>query len=765
MEFFENILIFRCKRFRALFYFSANFERRAAQSFSRLRSKLKLFRQHHRFAIKHIIRMMMMKQRFFQLAGVIVAFGFFSILGYSQQVQRAPFDVTNYKMDVQLNPVENKLQAVVDVSLTPLQETRSISFELNGSLKVESVSRVGAAPAAGQPATPAPAGKQVKPKTVPSTVVSTSSTQGQVTFVQDQVGVSDLGPSVKVDFGESLPANTPVTLRFKYSGALVTPEGGPLLTKRLAYVGGSNGYLFYAARWFPFHDYAADRSTSDITITVPSGLQLVGFSDVPVTNTGGKYRFVQSKPGLVGNFAYGKYVNKTLRFADYELQFYTKTGNDAQVANYGEILGRALDFYSKQYGDSDSGKRIIIAQTDDETLDFYSSQGAIYMASRLFEQNKSVTEERLQREAAFQWWGQTVGLKSFDDAWLSQGLAEWSAYELRESRLNGAQLDTLRRETLEKALTFEQTVSLARAPSNLDDQSTAYQYVMYGKGAMVYNLLRQTLGQQKFNQLLRTYLQQFRGKTASIEDFEKLATQIAGNNMRYFFARWVEGTGVPEFTLDYQIIRTRAGKFVARGTVKQNYDNLRLPIEIKLKAEGESNLQPITIQMDETSADFNIESNGKPLEVIIDPNYTILRISEELRVSAIARRGIEQFRDGNYPEAQQQFEAALKLDRSNSWIYYHLGLLFLEQRNYDLAIDNFKAVLSGNLKPDWLAVWANVKMGNAYDAKGDRTRAVAAYKRAENLGDNYNNAQDYVKRYLANPFDPREKSQTTATVN
>ena len=86
-------------------------------------------------------------------------------------------------------------------------------------------------------------------------------------------------------------------------------------------------------------------------------------------------------------------------------------------------------------------------------------------------------------------------------------------------------------------------------------------------------------------------------------------------------------------------------------------------------------------------------------------------------------------------QAQQQFEAALKLDRSNSWAYYHLGLLFLEQRNYDLAIDNFKATIAGNLSPAWLEVWANIKMGNAYDAKGDRVRATAAYTRAERLGD------------------------------
>jgi len=126
------------------------------------------------------------------------------------------------------------------------------------------------------------------------------------------------------------------------------------------------------------------------------------------------------------------------------------------------------------------------------------------------------------------------------------------------------------------------------------------------------------------------------------------------------------------------------------------------------------------------------------------------------------RRGIEQFKEGNYVEAQQQFEAALKLDRSNSWIYYHLGLLFLEQRNYDLAIDNFKATLGGTLRPGWLEVWANIKMGNAYDAKGDRARATAAYKRAQTSGDDYDKAQEAVKKYQATPYDPRDKSNTTA---
>ncbi len=680
--------------------------------------------------------------------------GLFSTL-QAQQVKRTDFDVSKYVIDAQLAPEDNKLTATTDVTFTMLEDGRNVSFELNGSLKIDTITRV----AGGGTVAAVPAGP--RPARIPAAAASTTAA-GSITFVQDQVGVSDLGPSVRIDFGDTVTKGTQVTLRFKYSGVLNTPSGGPLLSKRLAYIGEDQGYLMYAARWFPFHDYAADMATSEITLSVPGGMQVVGFSDTPVTSAGGKFKFTQQKPGLVGNFAYGKFNSRSMKIGEYEIQFNTRPGFDTLVQNYGETLGKALDFYNKKFGSADFGKKLIVAQIDDESLDFYSSMGMLFVSSRQFEQERGVTEERLQREAAYQWWGLTVGLKSFDDAWLSQGLAEYSAYALRESTLDGAKLDALRRELVEKALTFEQTASLLRAPANLDDQSVAYQYIMYAKGALVYKLLRDTLGTQKFDQLLRTHLAENRGKNVGIDDFEKLVDRVSGQPMRYFFARWVEGTGAPEFTAEYLIIRTRGGKFVARGTVKHNYDNLRLPVDVQLRSEGEAGLKTVTLDMQDSSADFNIESDGKPLSVVIDPNYKLLRISPELRVSSIARRGIEQFKEGNYVEAQAQFEAALKLDRSNSWIYYHLGLLFLEQRNYDLAIDNFKATIAGNLSPAWLEVWANIKMGNAYDANGDRIRATAAYGRAQKLGDDYDNAQEAVRKYQANPYDPRADKTTAA---
>jgi aminopeptidase N len=645
------------------------------------------------------------------------------------QTARTKLDVTHYRIEAELQPEQRFLRATGDVQFTPATATRSVTFELNGSLKVEGIERNG---------------------------------RRLADFVQDAVGVSELGPSVRVDLGEVVPAGQPVTLRFRWSGALISPEGGPLATKRLAHVGPEVSYLMYAARWFPFNDYAADRATADITVSVPAGYEVAGSSDAPATRETragqNRFRFVHTRPALVGNIAAARYQTRTVRVGAYEIQFFTLPGGEARVESYGELIGRALKFYTEQYGAPATGTRLVVAQIDDESLDAYAAPGMQFLAPKFYAANRPISsDERVTRELAYQWWGQTVGLKSFDDVWLSQGLAEWSAFRFREATLTEGALETAQRDLLERRLLFDSTSSIARAPSQLDDQSAAYQAIMFDKGAMVFRTLRETLGADTFNRLLRTFYERNRNASVSVGDFERLASEIAGRPMRYFFARYVEGTGAPEFTTDYQIIRTRAGKFRARGTVKQNLENLRLPIELLVRAEGDNKSE--IVQIEDKSEDFDIETNGKPLSVVIDPNYRILRTSDELRISVAARRGVELYREGQYADAQRQLEEALKLNRSSSWIYYHLGLLYLEQQNYQLALDNFQAALDGDVTPSWIEAWARIKRGNAYDAQGDRNRAVNEYNKAVQTGITYDNAPQAARAFLATPYDPRATVQ------
>jgi aminopeptidase N len=670
------------------------------------------------------------------LSGVAVAALVLFVLVTSASAQQQPaagsrFDITNYRIEAQLSPDEHTLRAGADVAFTPIDATRSVVFELNGSLHVDSVEKDGHA---------------------------------LTGFVQDAVGAGALGPNVRIDLGEVIQPKQPVTIRIRWSGALTSPEGGPLANKRLAYVGPEGSYLMYASRWFPFHDYAADRATSDVTIIVPTGMQVGGLSDEPVSpqvdkNGTTRFRFVSKQPVLVGNFIAGTYVAKSVKFGKYELQFFVKPGNENRIGSYGETMGHALEFYTKEYGAPAFGSRFVVAQTDDEAIEAYSGPGILFLASRFFDASRPAPEERLQREVAYQWWGQTVGLKSFDDAWVSQGLAEWSAFALRESSLSGAQLDAAQREEQERALTFEQTSSIARAPSALDDQSAAYQSIVFYKGAMVFRMLRETLGKEQFHKLLRSFLDQYRSKNASIDDFERLTSQVSAKDMRYFFAQWVEGTGVPEFSVDYQIIRTRSGKFRTRGTVRQNFENLHMPVELTLHSEGNDS-QTKVLYLEGKSEDFDFESKGQPISAEVDPNDKILRLSDDLRISIVARRGIELFHEGQYAEAQQQLESALKLDRNNAWVYYNLGLVYFEQKNWQLALDNFQAALdSASSKAEWIDTWAHIKRGNAYDAKGDRARAVSEYNKALQSGSNYDNAQRAAKKFIDTPYDPKTPAE------
>ena len=140
-------------------------------------------------------------------------------------------------------------------------------------------------------------------------------------------------------------------------------------------------------------------------------------------------------------------------------------------------------------------------------------------------------------------------------------------------------------------------------------------------------------------------------------------------------------------------------------------------------------------------------------------------MSDELKVSIVARRGIELYKEGQYAEAQQQMESALKLDRNNAWVYYNLALIYFEQKNWQLALDNFQAAIdSSSSKPAWIDTWAHIKRGNAYDAKGDRNKAVFEYNKALQTGSNYDNAQAVAKKFIETPFDPKataEQAQVT----
>jgi aminopeptidase N len=637
----------------------------------------------------------------------------------------AAIDLIRYKINAELIPDSHTLKATAAVTFKPLKQTQSAVLEMNGSLIISSVK--------------GPDGKTA------------------LQFIQDRVNELN----VKVNLGQLYQPGSEITLTFEYAGPLATPEGGPVPDRRLAYVGPEGSYLFYASRWFPFHGYAADRATSEISLTVPGNWLVAGHSANPITPAPTKdgrktFTFVETQPVLPGSFAAGQFINRTINTAGLQVDLFVLPGSEARVNEFGQEIAQILQFYNTRFGPYQFAPRYVIAEVDDETLDTYSAAGIGFLSHRMLVSDRELPVDDLAREVAYQWWGQAVGLKSFDDSWLSQGLASYSSVLYRESRQSPAEFQGTISEILELALAFEQESSIARAPAQLNDQSPAYRSVIFYKGSYVYHMLRNTIGDEKFFNLIKSYYSTYKGQNTGIDEFEALTDKIAGANMRGFFGLWIDSTGVPEFKVDYSIIRTKEGKFKVRGTVRQNLDSFRGPVGIALEAEGGRESRT-TIDLKGTSADFEIASEGKPLDVIIDPENRYLRISDAIRTSVIVRRGIQHFQREEYAEAEEQFRAALKLNPRSSWAWYNLGLLFIEQRNWDKAKDYFSEALNSDLEPSWLEVWSYIYRGNAYDAQGNRDRAVAEYNKAKETNNNYNGAQQAAEKYLGQPY-KRERS-------
>ena len=646
----------------------------------------------------------------------------------AQTEQTPPIDVTNYKITAELLPDSHTLKAQAIVTFKPLKQTQSAVFEMNGSLIISSIK--------------GPDGKTA------------------LQFVQDRVNEFN----VKINLANLYQPGADITLTFDYAGPLATPEGGPIADTRLAYVGPEGAYLFYASRWFPFHGYASDRATSDISITVPSNWTVAGHSSNPLAppaplKDGRKtFNFIESQPVLPGSFAAGQLLNRTINSGGIQVDLYATIGSEGRLQELGQEVAQILQFYNQKFGPFPFGSRYVIAEVDDETLTSYSGCGIAFFQHKSVASEKSLAVGDLSREVAQQWWGLGTGLKSFDDVWLSQGLSEYSSVLYRESQQSAAEFHETLAEIIELALAFEQEASIARAPAQLNDQSPAYRSVVVYKGAYVYHMLRATIGDDKFFELIKAYYATYRGKSAGIDDFEALASKTFGTSLRGFFGLWIDSTGVPEFKVDYSILRTKEGKFKVRGTLRQNLDAFRGPVGISVEAEGGREAKT-TLDLHGTSVDFEVATDGKPTEVVVDPENRYLRISDALRTSVVVRRGLQHFQREEYAEAEEQFRQALKINSRSSWAWYNLGQLYMEQRNWQKAREYFGEALNGDLDPSWLEVWSYLRRGNAWDADDNRERAVAEYNKAKDNGGDYNGAQKLVEKYLGQPY-KKERSTT-----
>jgi aminopeptidase N len=635
------------------------------------------------------------------------------------QTKRAPsaapqIDVENYSLQVTLNPDAHDLKATASITFKPLQETDVIFFELNENLSVQRVLNAEGV---------------------------------EVEFGQDETGPGSLA----IRFGKPLRVGADVTLKIEYTGGFDRDRYSRTYSRDQGnvYIGMEGSYLLYSAKWFPTNKFLSDRSTAKIEVTVPLGMTVIGpGAPLPVVTKGihETFQWTTTHEILPNSIVAGRYFGRSINTHDFTIDCYAKEEHLESVEKSAEVLGKILEYYRDKFGAPAAGNSFRLVEVDDRAGSHSGMLGTVFITPREISQPMPPVRI-LARRAAYQWWLETMGARSPEDLWLVEGMAYYSAAQyLGES--GAAALKEEINNLAVMALKSE-TKSAVRVGVSLGYKSETYESVVAGKGSWILHMLRWIMGETEFSRLQREYLQQSAGKGGSTAAFQKMAESIYGKDLGWFFAEWIDTTGVPTLQPEYVILRTRDG-FRVSGTIKQDRDLFRMPVEVEITTKGKT--ERATVELNGKSTAFDINTYTLPRQIALDPDSKILRDSKELQVSVQLSTGDDMRLKGEFVEAIRAYESALRIDAHKSLAHFRLAETFYDQFNLQSAANSFRDALNGDKDPKWIEVWCYVYLGKIYDILGQRQRAMAEYNKAINTKDDTNNAQAEAAKWLAAPF-------------
>jgi hypothetical protein len=196
-------------------------------------------------------------------------------------------------------------------------------------------------------------------------------------------------------------------------------------------------------------------------------------------------------------------------------------------------------------------------------------------------------------EVAHQWWGNLVIGKGYQDAWLTEALANYSALLYLEKKkglhISETILDDFRSHLLElgpNGRTLESAGPITWGYRLESSQSPeAWHHIMYEKGAWVLHMLRRRMGDERFLTMLRALSERYQYKAISTDQFRQLAAEFmpphtSDGDLSAFFDTWVYGTGIPVLKMNASSNGLKVSGTIAQSGVPGDFST-SVPIEVQ----------------------------------------------------------------------------------------------------------------------------------------------------------------------------------------
>jgi hypothetical protein len=228
-------------------------------------------------------------------------------------------------------------------------------------------------------------------------------------------------------------------------------------------------------------------------------------------------------------------------------------------------------------------------------------------------------------EILHNWWGNGVYVDYARGNW-SEGLTTYLADHLIKQQQG--QAVEYRLQSLQKYRDY--------AAANRDfplvefrgRHSSATEAVGYGKTLMMFNMLRQQIGDDLFVKSLQQFYRDYQFKIASFDDLRVTFEKVGGIKLDQFFRQWTDRTGAPDLGLHgTSKVETTTDGYQVSFRLKQSQpgEAYHLEIPVTFTLQGNEKAKQTVVTMSQKDQQFDMQFESRPLRIDVDPEFDLFR--------------------------------------------------------------------------------------------------------------------------------------------
>ncbi|MGC3973260.1 MAG: M1 family aminopeptidase [Nitrospira sp.] len=538
--------------------------------------------------------------RFSLLAGCLVP-----ALAVAEPVSSLP-TITHHQLTLELLPDSHQLIATDRVTLSGGSHGQALTFSLAPTLHVERI----------QDVTHCQASCDMAPA---------------LAFERDGSPGQSEPQRVMVKQPATGRASGAVTLKFFYSGVVDDPPRDPrhlrfvTPSETSGHIGPEGVYLSSESQWYP--DVDGSLATYDVTISVPEGWTAVT-QGTPQSDQG--HWIVPTKSEALTVVA-NRFVVKSRTWTaksgqSIRLVTYLFPDEATLADEYLDALARYLDAYIPLLGPYPFSQFAVVEN-------FFSSglgmPSFTLLGSGVIKRHYT-QPYALGHEIVHSWIGNGVFNRIDRGNWV-EGLTTYlSNYYYHELMGDEGQAREQRRLMLMGYAVYVrpgEEYPVINFSQKHDEKDNA---IGYQQSAMVFHALRQEIGDAQFWKALKQIPERYLGMAAEWRDLEQVFQEVAGRDLRWFFAQWVERAGVPDIELTDFRAQPSTGTPVEMNRVEavvhiaQHGIPYRIAVDLEFALDG-GRTHRTRIHLTGVRQEVIVPLTERPLAVRLDPDLHVFR--------------------------------------------------------------------------------------------------------------------------------------------